>query len=226
MLMPQVKAEIASSSGLQESFDLEPKTSAYSLVGLRIGAARDTIATNAYQIALPVDSSKLICVRSVTQDARYSSINVFKVPGEPARQPKIVNFEPLTEQYGEELASYPNSELSIQAHSADTIDCATSRATYLPQLGVPDGTLTAMVNSNSRNVSAHLVDPDEFERGDFSSPIASTLCYPAGSSARIAFDTECVFEDLTSATADLLVLHLVLDDGFGEERQNYSIFLP
>ncbi len=198
-----------------EHFDRNADVSGARLVGLQLGASAPLVGPLYVRLDSPAAA---LCVRTISQDGRYSAANPFAVPA--ASAPAVVRIPAISQHYVSELGQYAPGAVAVRIFAAADADCNPANATNLPYSGSPEpaATLVALVNGRSFSGRLEL-------KADDGAVLAAAECAQAGDSARIAYDMSCS-ATLPAGPARNGTLSLVFNDGFADEVYDYQIALP
>ncbi len=228
-----VRIFTATPNDLKESYDEAAKVSGSPIVGLRFefAASEDEnsrVDPDDLMIYWPAGGQSNLCVRTVTQDGRFSATGNYTVADNGTGGYALL--DPATEDFARELGGYRRSELAVRAFVSKGPECPVSGAVHLPLAAapLPEGEanaprapeqLVVLVNARSQHGSARLV------AADGTTPYAEAECERTGASSLIAFDTACrltLGADL-SGTAQLVV---TLNDGFSDTEYRIAVAVP
>lgn len=210
-------------NSFSESYDPAGRTSGNLVVGLRLGPAHHRVDPD--RVVLPIGADEgVVCVRAVTQDARFLMRAAYAVPASGAGG--AIRLAPFSRSYGSVVAGYDDDRVAILAFAAPTADCDADEAIYRPQVDRSAGPgeptrLTVFVNSRGSRVSAAL-RPDGATDG--TEPVF-VPCEPAGGGARVAYDVACGF-DAAAHRPGVHRLVLRFDDAFETHVHTKTIRLP
>ena len=226
-------------NNLAESFDEAPETSGLPLVGLRLVSSSESSAKTLdllnVAVALPAKSVREICVRVTTQDARYSALNPYRIIEAHAGSTSV-RLDPITVNYKKHLGQYSSAEMAVKAYVSDGIDCNPMKALHLPEIGEsvrPDeNTRFLQVNVNSRGRDTSAILGRALEESSADRPVdafhVEVRCNRSLKLAGLAFDTVCTLpiKDYESVSRRSWSLTIVMNDGFDDSEQAYSVYLP
>lgn len=202
------------SSQFKENYDPIVPVSGGAIVGIRLGSTHETV--NIDDIRLPGFSGNSVCVRTVTQDGRFSSNGVYKASGKIPSD-FIVRLSPVTIKYAKSLSQYRMDAFALNAFVSEDNKCAQDKALYLPELLInPENaqTLYITVNSGGRFCDIAIDGSDKIN-----------LCNKIATGARIAYDTACSC-DISEYRSRIVNIIITMDDGFGKEKVPLKVLLP
>lgn len=218
----------SSSDRMAETYDNTGPVAGSPLVGLRLGTVAGKLEVDEIFVAQPSDGERIICVRSTTQDGRYSAQNLYEVQTGSSLRP-AVRLSPVTQAYGEQLAAYEWNQFAVRAFVARQGKCSPANAVHLPRTTGErdgDGNLVVSLNARSRSATASLFARSPGNGEKDVEQIAAAACGSIEDTARIAFDTECVLQIPDVAMGKTVWLRVNFDDGFTVEPRDYAIYLP
>lgn len=221
---PVAVAVLARDGEMRESYDKYPNSSSSNLVGLSFGETTGFADDLSIFVPLPGDE-RTLCVRMVTQDARYFALNPFRMSKVPEKA-RFVRLGPITEKHAEDLSRYRPKEFAIRTYTSKADRCSAKDAVFLPHIGNGSDHLIAFVNGNARRATAELFDVRIREDSSETLPKSRVRCREVGDSARIAFDLECRLPLNFEVDSPITYMRLSFDDGFRKEHQLYKLLLP
>jgi hypothetical protein len=208
-----------------ETYDSAAKVAAGSpLVGLRIGNVEGRVDLRNVRILAPPALYAEICVRSTTQDGRFSAFNAYGIPSNAGAA--VLRLEPLTRSYKQELSRYAAGQLAVGAFAAELAGCPAAGALYLPLMRPGAVELVVIANSRSRSASVEVYPVPVDVATPELEPLQQNECRPVGESGRIAFDLECRVQLAEQRAPAEYYLRLVFDDGFAADPYLYRVYLP
>jgi hypothetical protein len=178
-----------------ETFDGERAVSGETLVGLAFGAPGGTFDPSEIRLLNFGSNIAGLCVQMRSRDARYRSINAFRIDPPDAATLRFAN----AASFGRQLSSYAADDIAIRA--VETTECSeTARGVILPAslTAAPStSTLVVFLNVNAVSIGVSL-------RHDDDEVAVSNACRePKGS--RTAYNVLCTL-DLPAGLAPAIYL--------------------
>lgn len=208
---------------LNESFDTVAASSGVTLAGIAIGAPRGKFTANMVRLPASNDDQQRVCVVGRTADGRYFSENVYIVPT-GTQSSALARLEPVTQQFGDQLATYDANAFSVTAGVVQR-RCGETVESFIPWVADPQSrSLQVKLRqaAQGRRIRATLLNMPDGE------PISEFECGDFGDGSTPAFDTLCTLElsgDLLEKPAPLMI-RVETDTGFELVPRNYPIRLP
>tara|TARA_R110002012_G_scaffold77282_13_gene195919 strand:- start:169020 stop:169736 length:717 start_codon:yes stop_codon:yes gene_type:complete len=209
-------------ASFKESFDSFSPTSTKSIVGLTIGTDEGAFNPDAFFMVLPaVDKAngEVICVQTITQDARFSAENPYLRVSRSL--PVTSRLSPVTRDFTNQLSAYDQSEIAIRAALSDDNTCKDGGTVFIPRVG-GDNTSTLEIRLNARgqdatasftNLSGQKISVDD-------------LCSSPSDAALIAYDRVCKLKLADQMRDTIADLRIIMDDGFSEYVFEASVYIP
>ncbi len=201
-------------NSFKEHYDRSVPVSGGAIVGIRLGRHQGPISID--NILFPAFLGEELCVRSVTQDGRYSANNIYR-PTKKIHAGSLVKLAPVTLKYAGLLSSYSYDTFAVNAFLATDGRCDPNNATHIPLLDSDSEgfrKLSVFINASGR--------ASQMRIGKYST---SVNCTPSSEGARIAYDTQCDM-DLPPHVSDAVSVQILMDDGFDKEVLHFNIILP
>ena len=212
-----------------------PKVSGNLLVGVRWARADDTgkslVSFDPENVRLVVPAglqARSVCVNINSKDGRYTAENLYAVPADVARQPKLF----VKTEYGRELRIYSVDQIAVMIRTVQACDAA-EFGDIIPAVLVPRGasasaaisavpTLIVYVNADPSRVTLTLGRP-HVSGGELSSECESADKEHKGVS--ISYDAACPFRPRTRLVGGRYKLQLKIKERFKTVSTDFYLLI-
>jgi hypothetical protein len=192
--------QLAGAVNYSELYLENPKVSGNLVVGVRwassTGVGRPVVRFDPLNVRMIVPAElygRSACVDVTSKDGRYTAENLYAVPPDPPRQPKLYT----RTKYEDVLHGYVLDSVAVMIRAGSDCNVAQS-GTIVPAVLVPQGSDMATEMSRVRSLVVQVnADPDRVRLGLYKSDetnLGNAICISAGEGVLISYSTTCTFE--------------------------------
>jgi hypothetical protein len=209
-----------------------PKVSGNLLVGVHWARADDTGKSLAsfdpknVRLVLPAGlQARSICVDITSKDGRYTAENLYAVPPNAARQPRL----DARTKYEPELGHYDIDSIAVMIRAVPTCDAA-EFGRLIPAVLVPRGAdISAAISTVPALVVYVNADPDRvtltLNPADASGGKLDAKCESAAKGVSISYSTACTFRPATRLVGGQYKLHLEIKERFKKVPTEFDLLI-
>jgi hypothetical protein len=208
-----------------------PKVSGNLLVGVRWARADENSTSPGgfdwknVRLVVPAGlPARSACVDIASKDGRYTAENLYAVPPDIARQPRLN----ATTKFDSELSHYGIDSIAVLIRTVPTCDAA-EFGKIIPAVLVPRGADAAAAVSAVPALAVYVnADPGRVTlslQNDASGAELDARCERAGEGVSISYSTACTFRPATRLVGGQYKLHLEIKERFRTVPTDFDLLI-